>query len=63
MHLGGSSSEYRGRVEICVNGVWGTVCDDYWDSIDAGTVCRQLGYSRFGIHNTVTVRNFALLID
>ena len=48
VRLRGSSSEYKGRVEICVNGIWGTVCDDSWDSTDASVVCGQLGYSRFG---------------
>ena len=29
-------------MEICVSGVWGTVCDNSWGDDDARVVCRKL---------------------
>ena len=44
IRLVGSSTEGKGIVEIMYQGIWGTICDDGWDDIDATVVCRELGY-------------------
>ena len=44
VRLVGGQLSNEGRVEICINGVWGTVCHSSWDDNDARVVCRQLGF-------------------
>ena len=56
VHLVGGSDDAEGRVEIYHDGVWGTVCDDYWSKHDAELVCRQLGHE--GAENVLARASF-----
>ena len=38
----------NGRVEICLGGYWGTVCDKGFNELEAMIVCKQLGYPHEG---------------
>ena len=48
IRLRGGSNYREGRVEICFNRIWGTVCDTYWDDREAQVACRQLGFPSIG---------------
>ena len=49
LRLAGGNIANEGRVEICLDNTWGTVCYGSWGKVDATVVCRQLGYSAQGM--------------
>ncbi len=59
LRLIGGTIDEEGRVEICINEVWGTICDDGWTNQDAMVVCRNLGFSMFS--KSCIIREFVLV--
>ena len=49
IRLVGGTEVYEGRLEVCVNQVWGTVCSLSWGSTDTKVACRQLGHQEIGM--------------
>ena len=35
----------NGRVEVCFNGEWGTICENGWSTNDGQVTCGQLGFA------------------
>ena len=42
VRLVGGYTEYEGRVEVCIHGYWGHICNNGWDNTRARVVCKQL---------------------
>ena len=55
VRLVNGSLNQEGRVEVCVNGVWGSICGIGWGTSDARVVCKQLGYPDTGMIANQTV--------
>ena len=48
VRLEGANYDNEGRVQICFNNTWGTVCDSTWGINEASVVCDQLGFLQSG---------------
>lgn len=46
IRLVGGVGPFEGRVEINVNGIWGTICGSSFDMADGEVICKMAGYSR-----------------
>ena len=55
VRLQGGRLETEGRVEICINETWSTICDNGWSINDANVVCQQLGFLSIGKVYTITI--------
>jgi hypothetical protein len=44
--LENGSAVFTGRLEVCLLGMWGAVCDDMFNESDASVACGQLGFYR-----------------
>ena len=54
----------EGRVEVCINNAWGTVCNDQFGVKDAIVVCTQMNFSEKGtsVEITVYIRQLTLYL-
>ena len=58
VRLIGGSTELEGNVQVCVNGVWGKVCDPNWGAAEAKVTCTSLGYSKLGMNAISCIKVF-----
>ena len=37
-----------GRLDVCYDGIWGSVCNEMWTDLDVRVACNQLGLPSTG---------------
>ena len=48
IRLVGGATVLEGRVEVCLNNVWGAVCRGGFHQVEAQVVCDQIGFTQDG---------------
>ena len=48
MRLEDGRTPTEGRLEVCIEGQWGTVCEKNFNKVEARITCRQLGFEGGG---------------
>ena len=61
LRVAGGDTPNMGRVEVCYNGEWGTICDKGWDTNDVKVACYQLGFERNRKLKYMTIKAFFML--
>ena len=66
IRLVNGANELQGRVEICHNNVWGTVCSNYPSPSNSenfgNLICKKLGYQRTGILFFLNMHNCTCIV-
>ena len=53
----------QGRLDICINSVWGTICGIRFGTKDANVACRQLGYEGQGMcMNNIAITTKTIIV-
>jgi len=60
VRLVGSYLPREGRLEVKFGGIWGTVCGDAFDDVDAAVACYTLGYGYVSVEASALLTNAGL---
>ena len=52
VRLTGGLNVREGRVEICFNKAWGTVCSTRFSNVDAAVACSSMDFDKKGKHSS-----------
>ena len=63
MRLVNGTTVLEGRVEVCFNNVWGTVCDNRFNSDDAQVICNQLSLPFSSKCYYIAISLYSMVID